>query len=733
MSLASGTALGPYEILVFIGAGGMGEVYRARDTRLERDVAIKVLPPNLAVDPGSLARFEREARTLSRLAHPNVCTVYDVGVAGETRYLVMELVEGQTLSHLLAAGPLPADRALDYAIQMADGLAKAHGLGIIHRDLKPSNVMVTRDGFVKLLDFGLAKRFGAAENEATAMLTITDSAMAGTVAYMAPEQTMGARPDVRTDIFSFGVVLYEMFTGLRPFDGGNVISTIRRINDVNPQRLRMIRSDISPAVEQIVEGTLRKDPRDRYQSVDELRAALRVAAGRSTSASSVAMAVEAARARRGWRPRAALATGIGTMALAAILVWQWGSREEEPAATTASAAAPSVADSRPSDATGWARRGQQLMTRYDRPQNVELAIEAFRHAVELEPGNALGHAGLAEAFYRKDALTPDPQWKRLASEHARRAVDLNPDIAVAHLAQAMVFLSTGEHTKADEALRRAQDLDPRSADVLRWRGDYFMAVDKAKAEATYAEAVRLAPHDWRTHLWLGRFYFNEARYPEAAREWERAAELSSDNVLVLRNLGGVYHSMDRADDAAVALQRALEIEPAATTYNNLATMRFFQGRYGDAAAAFEKAVELNPTYFLYWGNLGDAYRWIPGQENKAREAFTRAIALTEDRLESRATDVSLRASLAGYFAKVGQAEKALAQVGIIEAVSSRAPVVYFKTALVYEITGNRTAALRDLEAAIVGGYSLREIANEAEFAKLRSDTRYHRMLARLQK
>ena len=243
-------------------------------------------------------------------------------------------------------------------------------------------------------------------------------------------------------------------------------------------------------------------------------------------------------------------------------------------------------------------------------------------------------------------------------------------------------------------------------------------------------AVTAAPNDWRTHLSLGRWHFGKAEYDEAIKEWELARTLTPDDILVLRNLGGVYHSVDRTDDAATVFQRALEIEPQATIYNNLATMRFFQGRFADAAAAFEKATELNPTYYLYWGNLGDACRWIPGQEQKARDAFTTAIALTGKRLEANTADVELRSSLATYLAKRGDTQKALDELRTIEQTPKRVPSVYYKTAIAYEIAGRRDEALRDLEAAITGGYSMREIANEAELVKLRTDARYHRLLAR---
>src|SRR5215831_3346231 len=219
MALSAGNKLGPYEILAPLGKGGMGEVYRARDTRLHRDVAVKVLPQAFHTE-SARQRFQREARAASALNHPNICAVYDVGEAAGHPFLVMELLEGATLSERIAGRPLYVATALTLAVGMADALDAAHSKGIIHRDIKPANIFITVRGDPKVLDFGLAKQDQAPETEATTMDTLTEQGSAiGTVAYMSPEQARGQVVDARTDLWSFGVVLYEMVTGFRPFDG----------------------------------------------------------------------------------------------------------------------------------------------------------------------------------------------------------------------------------------------------------------------------------------------------------------------------------------------------------------------------------------------------------------------------------------------------------------------------------------------------------------------------------
>jgi serine/threonine-protein kinase len=281
--IATGTRLGPDEILSALGAGGMGEVYKARDTRLDRTVAIKILPPDLATDPDLRARFEREARAIAALDHPHICAVHDVGEHDGTRYLVMQYLDGETLAARLARanGPLPLDQALKVGIEIADALDKAHRAGITHRDLKPANIMLTKSG-AKLLDFGLAKLRGAAgpismsgmTRLATPTPNTAHGTILGTVHYMAPEQVEGRDADARADIWALGVVLYEMLTGARPFDGASAASVIGSILKDTPPPI-IVRQPLAPqSLDRLVGRCLVKDPDERWQSAQDVRHAL---------------------------------------------------------------------------------------------------------------------------------------------------------------------------------------------------------------------------------------------------------------------------------------------------------------------------------------------------------------------------------------------------------------------------------------------------------------------------
>jgi serine/threonine protein kinase len=251
MAISAGTKLGPYEIVASIGAGGMGEVYRARDTRLGRDVALKVLPSS-AADADRLRRFEQEARATAALNHPNLLAVFDVGADLGVNYMVSELLEGETLRDRLRTGPLPGRKAAEYGAQIARGLAAAHDKGIVHRDLKPENLFVTRDGRVKILDFGIAKLAGPDAEGQTIAATVeagtTPGTLLGTIGYMSPEQVRGLAIDHRTDIFSLGTILYEMLSGRRAFAGATQADTMSAILNADPVELREPGRDVSGLV-----------------------------------------------------------------------------------------------------------------------------------------------------------------------------------------------------------------------------------------------------------------------------------------------------------------------------------------------------------------------------------------------------------------------------------------------------------------------------------------------------
>src|SRR5215469_1044573 len=293
MSLTSGAKLGPYEIQSPLGTGGMGEVYRARDTRLGREVALKILPESFARDEERLRRFEQEAHSVAALNHPNILAVFDIGQHNGSPFLVSELLEGETLSTVLDRGPLPQRKAIDYGVQLAQGLSSAHEKAVVHRDVKPENIFVTKDGRIKILDFGLAKlapkASAASADSDGATLTSSHTAagsVMGTAGYMAPEQVRGAPADPRTDIFAFGVVLYEMLSGKRAFRRDTPAETMTAILREDPPEFTDSDHPVSPALDRIMRRCLEKNPEQRFQSAKDLSFALSALSGTDSSAAA---------------------------------------------------------------------------------------------------------------------------------------------------------------------------------------------------------------------------------------------------------------------------------------------------------------------------------------------------------------------------------------------------------------------------------------------------------------
>jgi Tol biopolymer transport system component/predicted Ser/Thr protein kinase len=335
MTLAASTRLGPYELIAAVGAGGMGEVYRAKDTRLDRTVAVKVLPAHLSSSAESRQRFEREAKTISQLSHPHICALYDVGNQDGIEFLVMEYLEGETLADRLLKGALPFEQVLRYGIEIADALDKAHRHGIAHRDLKPGNVMITKSG-VKLLDFGLAKAVAPVGRASGSALTAlptqagsnltAEGTILGTFQYMAPEQLEGKEADARTDIFAFGAVLYEMATGKKAFSGQSQASLISSIMTAEPPAISALAPMTPPAFDRVVRTCLAKDPDDRWQTAHDAMLELKWVAEGGSAAGLPAPVV----AKRRNRERLAWAVAAFLGAIAATLAFGYARRAPKP-------------------------------------------------------------------------------------------------------------------------------------------------------------------------------------------------------------------------------------------------------------------------------------------------------------------------------------------------------------------------------------------------------------------
>jgi serine/threonine-protein kinase len=517
-----------------------------------------------------------------------------------------------------------------------------------------------------------------------------------------------------------------------------------------PKDIGYLRPGLPKDLAAVVSRCLQKQPADRYQNAAEISRDLRAVAAvhklsdssrtmptftvaPSVKASVAAAQAPAARARKklSGRQIEALVVLVVLLIAGGIAVLRYTVGARSNPSTSGSSAAPQTPAPPTVPDTPFAlqRQAQTYLERWDVPDNLDRSIKLLNRAIELDRDYAPAYASLTFAYFEKNRLNPDPQWAKQATQSAARALQLNSDLADAHLAGGVAAMLAGKNSEAEREFGKAADLDPKSSRPHFWMGFMFNSAGSSKpAERELARALALNPEDWRARMNLGLLYYKTARYPEAATAWEQVSKLTPDNFIVLNNLAAVYHQLDRYEDAAAVLQRSLQIKPDAYTYGNLGTLRFFQGRYEDAVPAFEKAVKLESNEYLWWGNLGDGYRWAPGQRAKAAPAYENAIRLARERLAAHPDDQDARTYLALYLVKTGDKNAALAEVAKFDGAPQKEAENLFRSALVHELCGERDVALATLSAAVKQGYSLKEIRNEPELLSLRADPRYQTLV-----
>lgn len=857
----TGRRIGAYVLEELLGKGGMGEVYRGHDTRLRRTVAIKVVSAERAADRGAAARLAHEARVASSLSHPGIVAVHDIGEFEGRPFIVMELVQGESLATRLHWRPLSIREALNLGAEVAEALAAAHAAGVIHRDLKPQNIMLTADGRAKIVDFGLGTfQPDAATSQPgdTRTRTIRFS-VEGTAGYMAPEQAAGRAVDMRADQFALGVILYEMVSGRRAFARETDIQTLSDIIDADPAPLKQVCPKATAALVAIVDRCLQKHPQDRYGSTLDLAHDLRVAAD-EPSQSHPAITVVASRPRRVWAWPAAAAAALAALLIGAPHLGTSGSK---PGPATAPAlryiaVLPFVTlSSGPSDqaladglvetltssltmlerfenrlrvvpATEVRREGilsakearqavgatlaisgslrrddnslqltlnlidtgelvqlrsraidlpadqhrelqnlvaqavaglldlelapeaRQAMTgggssvpgayellalgrgylqRFDRgADNIDLSLDALTRAVAADPGFALAHASAGEAYWRKYELSRQAVWIDRAVQHAERALSINSRLAPIHVVLSMIARGRGRYEEAVAVAQRAVELDPVASDGYRELGRAYDALDRpGDAEATYRKAVASRPNDWLAYNMLGSFYYGKRRWPDAIAAFKQVIARTPDNTRGYNNLGAAYFGMGSPDEAAAMWERSMSMRPTFPAASNLGLHYYRRGQYADAGRAFEKAVALSPSNHRLWRNLGAALYWAPGERDKARSAYERAVQLGEQERQVNPRQAMLQSELADAYSMLGRKTDTLEAVAAVERLGGDAEAM-FNVAGACEQVGERALALVWLRKAVAAGYPRESIAQSPGLAALRADPEFGRVI-----
>ncbi len=667
-----GSSLGHYEITAKLGEGGMGVVYRAKDLRLHRDVAIKVLSPNVAFSEDHAARFEREAQLLASLNHFNIAQIYGLENEGSTRALVMELVEGPTLAERLAGGFLPFDECLSYAIQIAQALAEAHAKGIVHRDLKPQNIKVTGDGRIKVLDFGLAKQAHGAVEAATLAGDSQARLVLGTIGYMSPEQVRGVAVDCRADIFSFGCVLYEMATGERPFARGTPMETLTATLRDTPEPPSHRRRDLPSGLDRVIVHCLEKQPAERFQSAKDLEFALSTMGAQATAKSvrpqAASVAVLPFLNLSADPENEFFADGITEDVIAHLAkmrslkvisrtsVMPFKKRNHSLRQIGEKLGAANLLDGSVRRAGNRVRIVAELVNgateehvwaeTYDRDLTDIFAIQTD---VALNIANALRAELSSEERARVDrplTRNTDAYEQYLRGRHSyyrfdeigfRRsiqeyesAIERDPGFAAAwaNLAEVQAefciqgYVSTSPEdmiARAKRAAARALELDPElpEAHGVTAMISFVFDFDWARAEREFRRALDLSPGSAEVHDHYSWLLASQERYDDAVREVRRAREL--DPMLIQSDVATTLLRAGRIQEALEEAQRRLLDDPGAPRCHSiLGWSQIFHGDTEAGIASLQRAVDLMPGTTLFLSQLGQAYA-LTGEMERGRQ------------------------------------------------------------------------------------------------------------------
>ena len=701
-----GRNLGHYRILEKIGAGGMGEVYRARDEHLDREVAIKVLPENIWADEESRRNFRREALNLSRLNHPNIAIVHDFDSYQETDFLVTEYIPGLSLNERLSQGPLPEGEILSLATQLVEGMAAAHGQSVVHRDLKPGNLRVTPDGRLKILDFGLARPLASARQASSTASTGDTSALSGTLAYMPPEQLRGELTDVRSDIYSAGVILYEMSTGHRPFEASFTTTLADAILHSSPLPPGRLRPELSTALEQIIVKCLEKELGHRYQSALELLTDLRRASRASTAEKSVVVLYF--ENLGGQKEDEYFRDGITediTTELSKIKELRVFSRSAVLAFRDKPVTATQV--------------GQQLR-----------ALYALEGSLRRDAGRLRITAKLVET------RTGHCIWAERYDRTLQDVFAIQDEIATNIARELRVVLTESEK----EAIAKIPTADVRAYDFYL-RGRQFFHQFRRKgfdlAREMFAKAIEIDPGYARAYAGIADcsaflyFYWDSsnANLEQADEASRRALELDPELAEAHASRGLTGSMKKNYEESERELRMAMRLGPRLfEPYYFYARNCYAQGKLEDAVVWFEQASKVSPEDYQAPMLLASALNGL-GLKAEACAAYQRGLAAAEKHLELHPGDSRALYFGANALSQLNEREKSMQWAERAVALEGEEPQVLYNVACVYSLLGEADKAIDCLEKSITHGWGQREwMEHDPDLASLRDHPRFRALV-----
>ncbi len=733
MPLAAHTRLGPYEVLDKLGAGGMGEVYRASDTRLEREVAIKILPERFAEDPQVLARFQREAKAVASLSHPNIITIYDIGTEAGRTFAVMELLTGQTLGSRLRPSTMDWHGAVGIAIAVAEGLGAAHARGVIHRDVKPANIFLTSDGGVKVLDFGLARVVTASGRTATTVELETDPGVVmGTVSYMPPEQIRGQPADARSDIFALGCVLYEMVGGRQPFEGNTVPETFAAILHNAPSSLPDTAGEVPPGLENVIQRCLEKDAAKRFQSAQEFVTALRNV---TETAERVAQAKVDTDAR------------IGETA-------EW--IRPEPAASVAVLPFVNVSPDPENEyfSDGLAEELIAVLSKVD-GLHVVSRTSSFAFKAKSEDvrkiGEQLNVIAVVEGSVRKagnrlrisaqltNVATGYQLWSESYNRQLEDIFEIQDEIAQ-HIAKALQIVLKKEDKRVVE---KASTVDVEAYDYFL-RGRQFFHQFRQKgfeyARQMFAKAIEIDPGYARAYAGIADCHALLYSYWDSSEEnLKKADEFSQKALQLAREVAETRVSRGMAlmlqsqfAEAQQEFETAIQYDPSLfEAYYFYGRARLAEGKLEAATELFERAAQLRPDDYQSVCHLGGIYDGL-GHKEEALAADRRAVEIAEKHLSLHPDDARALYLTAVSLCRLGDTDRSLDWAGRALAMDPNEPVTLYNVGCVYALQGESEQAVDCLQRAVDNGFGHKEwFENDSDLDSLREHPRFQSLLGDL--
>jgi serine/threonine protein kinase/Flp pilus assembly protein TadD len=736
MALVAGVRLGRYEVLSKLGEGGMGEVYRARDLKLERDVAIKVLPDRIAADPTFIARFQREAKAVAALSHPNVMAIYDIAVEQDRTFAVMELLVGETLSSRLKSADLDWRTIVEIARAIVEGLSAAHAKGVIHRDIKPANVFLTSDGGIKILDFGLA-RSASRDTEiepssATLSFETQPGVLLGTVTHMSPEQVRGLPVDGRSDIFSFGCMLYEMLSGLSPFRRHTNMDSMAAILNDSPPPIPPSRKERPPELDRIIGRCLEKEPGNRYATTRELAAALRAIPRFEGAVDTAKHRTPDTLVHQDAGPRASRVASVAVLpfvnmssdkeneyfsdGLAEELINVLSKVEGLQVASRTSAFA---FKGRSEDVR---RIGEQLNVRTVLEGSVRKSGSRLRIAAQL--------VNVSDGYQL---------WSDTYNRQLEDVFAIQDEIAQC-IAQALRVVLTEKDKKA---LEKAPTADVQAYDCyLRGRKFFheFRRPGFQKAREMFARAIEIDPGYARAYAGLADCHSLLCAYWETSPEHVKQADAASSKALDLAPelaeahiARGLAVSLSkRFDEARAEFETAIRLNP------NLFEAYYFygracqaQGRLEEAAQLYQRANALRPEDYQSHGHVAAIYKGLK-RDAEADAADRKALEAAEKHLKTHPQDARALYLGAISWCRVGEPSKGLEWADRALQMDPHEPVTLYNVACLYALQGKLEEAIDCLESAVKCGFGHKEwIVNDSDLNSLHSHPRYQALLEKL--